>query len=65
MSVLGEQHRPRESGETVRVYLDAVDAGDDIRRLAELRERLRYQGTVTEAAAAEAIEIADSVVARR
>lgn len=62
--VLGERYRPREDGETVRAYLDAVDASGDVWRLAELRERLRYAGTVSGADATEAIEIADSVVAR-
>jgi len=65
MYVLGQQHRQRESGETVRAYLDAVDADDDIRRLAALRERLRYEGDVSADAAREAIEIADDVVARK
>ena len=65
MYVLGEEHRRREDGETVRAYLDAIDAGEDVRRLARMRERLRYAGTVSESAAAEAIEIADSVVSER
>jgi len=65
MFVLAERHRERRPGETVRAYLDAVDADDDVRRLAGLREQLRYGGTVSEAAAAEAIDIADAVVAER
>jgi transglutaminase-like putative cysteine protease len=65
MYVLSERHRERRPGETVRAYLDAVEADDDIRRLAELRERLRYGGTVSAAAAEEAIAIADGVVAKR
>ncbi|PSP84957.1 transglutaminase [Halobacteriales archaeon QS_6_64_34] len=65
MYVLSERHRERRPGETVRAYLDAVDADDDIRRLAELRERLRYGGTVSSATAEEAIAIADGVVAER
>jgi len=63
MYVLGERHRQREPGETVRSYLDAVDADADVRRLAELRERCRYSGSVSSAAAEEAIDIADSLVA--
>ncbi|MDS0280580.1 transglutaminaseTgpA domain-containing protein [Haloarcula onubensis] len=65
MYVVGERHRERRPGETVRAYLDAVDADDDVRRLAGLRERLRYGGTVSEAAAEEAIDIADAVVSER
>lgn len=65
MYVLGERHRERRSGETVRAYLDAIDADDEIRRLARLRERLRYNRSVSADAAAEAIEIADTVVAGR
>ncbi|WP_135305336.1 transglutaminase family protein [Haloarcula amylovorans] len=65
MAVLADEHRPRERGETVREYLDAIDADADARRIATLRERLRYGGDVSEAAADEAVEIADSVVANR
>jgi transglutaminase-like putative cysteine protease len=65
MYVLGERHREREPGETVRAYLDAVDADEDVRRLAALRERLRYGGTVSQGAAQDAIGIADSVVSQR
>lgn len=65
MYVLGERHREREPGETVRAYLDAVDADEDVRRLAGLRERLRYGGSVSAEAAEAAIDIADSVVAER
>ena len=63
--VLGERHRERERGETVRTYLDAIDADEDVWRLAGMRERLRYGGTVSERAAEEAIEIADAVVDAR
>jgi hypothetical protein len=65
MYVLGERHREREPGETVRAYLDAVDADEDVWRLARLRERLRYGGTVSPDGAEEAIDIADAVVAER
>ncbi|WP_328765937.1 transglutaminase TgpA family protein [Haloarcula nitratireducens] len=65
MAVLADEHRPRERGETVRAYLDAIDAGAEARRIATLRERLRYGGDVSEAAADEAVEIADSVVENR
>ena len=65
MYVVGERHRERRPGETVRAYLDAVDADADIRRLARLREQLRYGGSVSAEAAADAIAIADTVVAER
>ncbi|WP_254273248.1 transglutaminaseTgpA domain-containing protein [Haloarcula marina] len=65
MYVLSKEHRPRESGETVRAYLDAVDADESVRRVAALRERLRYGGDVTEAAADEAVDIANTVVSDR
>ena len=65
MYVLGERHRERRPGETVRAYLDAVDADEDMRRLAGLREQLRYGGSVSADAAAEAIELADAVVTER
>ena len=63
--VLGRQERPRGDGETVRVYLDAVDADPRIRRLARLREQARYGGRVDEATAETAVELADEVVSER
>ena len=65
MYVLGEQTRKRGAGETVRAYLDAVDASERVRRLASLREQARYAGTVDEAVADEAVELADGVVGDR
>ena len=65
MYVLADEHRRRESGETVRAYLDAVGADDRVRRLATLRERVRYGGEVSEAMADEAVDIADGVVSDR
>ncbi len=65
MYVLATEHRDRESGETVRAYLDAIEADDRVRRLAALRERLRYGGEVDEAVADEAVEIADKIVSAR
>jgi len=49
--LLERRNRPRRSGETVRAYLDAIDAGDEARELAAIRERARYGGDVDEAAA--------------
>ena len=63
--VLGRQERPRGDGETVRAYLDAVDADPRIRRLARLREQARYGGRVDEATAETAVELADEVVSER
>jgi len=61
MYLLERRHRPRREGETVRQYLDAVDASSDARRLAELRERAHYGGVVTGEMADEAIELLDRV----
>ncbi|WP_058994013.1 DUF3488 and DUF4129 domain-containing transglutaminase family protein [Haloarcula sp. CBA1127] len=65
MHVLGKEHRGRKDGETVRAYLDAIEADDRVRRLAALREQLRYGGEVSEAMADEAVEIADGIVSER
>jgi len=65
MYVLAKEHRRRENGETVRAYLDAIGADDRIRRLASLRERLRYGGEIDGAMADEAVEIADGIVSDR
>ncbi|WP_435098910.1 DUF3488 and transglutaminase-like domain-containing protein [Halarchaeum sp. P4] len=45
--LLGRRYRPRRNGETVREYLSALDAPEEARRVAELRERARYRGEVT------------------
>jgi hypothetical protein len=63
--VLAKEHRSRENGETVRAYLDDIGADDRVRRLATLRERLRYGGEIDEAIADEAVEIADGTVSDR
>ncbi|RLM47922.1 transglutaminase [Haloarcula sp. Atlit-47R] len=65
MYILSKDHRSRKSGETVRAYLDAIEADDRVRRLAALRERLRYGGEVDEAIADEAVELADGIVSDR
>jgi len=59
--LLERRHRPRRDGETVRQYLDAVDAGPRARRVAELRERSRYAGDVSAAAADEAVSLVESI----
>jgi len=59
--LLESRHRPRRDGETVRQYLDAVDAGPRVRRVAELRERARYAGDVSTAAADEAVSLVESI----
>ncbi|MFW5919684.1 MAG: transglutaminase domain-containing protein [Halanaeroarchaeum sp.] len=62
LSVLLEQrHRTRKPGETVRAYLDAIDADDRARRVAVIHERARYAGHVDPAAAEEAIELVDEI----
>ncbi|KAA9399629.1 transglutaminase [Haloarcula sp. CBA1130] len=65
MYVLAKEHRHRENGETVRSYLDAIEADSRVRRLATLREQLRYGGEVDEAMADEAVEIANGIVSDR
>ncbi|MFC7075434.1 transglutaminase TgpA family protein [Haloarcula halophila] len=63
--VLGRRNRQRRDGETVRAYLDAIDADQRVRRLAQLRERARYGGRVDEATADTAVELADEVVSEQ
>ncbi|MFB6201226.1 MAG: DUF3488 and DUF4129 domain-containing transglutaminase family protein [Halorhabdus sp.] len=60
--VLEARHRDRQTGETVRDYLDAIDADDRARRVATIRERARYGGTVTERAADEAVDLVDELI---
>ncbi|MFB6297368.1 MAG: transglutaminaseTgpA domain-containing protein [Salinirussus sp.] len=55
--LLERRHRPRRDAESVRAYLDAVDADPRARRVAQLRERALYGGTATEAMADEAVEL--------
>jgi transglutaminase-like putative cysteine protease len=59
--VLAKRHRPRADGETTRQYLRAVNAGPEARRLAGIRERARFAGECTEAAANEAVELVEQV----
>ena len=59
--LLERRHRPRRDGETVRQYLDAIDAGPRARRVAELRERARYAGDVSKTAAEEAVSLVESI----
>lgn len=59
--VLAKRHRPRRQGETTRQYLDAVDACAEARRVATLRERARFAGEVSPAAADEAVELVETV----
>ncbi|NLV08888.1 transglutaminase domain-containing protein [Halomicrobium mukohataei] len=63
---LGREHdRPRRPDETVRAYLDAVDADERAREVASIRERARYAGTVDEAAADRAVSLVDEIVRSR
>ncbi len=59
--VLERRHRPRESGETVREYLDAIDASEPARRVAQLRESARYGGGPSESEAEEARGLVEDV----
>jgi len=59
---LEREHRPREAGETVRDYLDAVEADPRARRIATLRERVRYDAeAATPEMAAEATRLFDAL----
>jgi transglutaminase-like putative cysteine protease len=64
MYLLERRHRPRRDGETVRQYLDAIDAGPQSRAVASLRERAVYGPGVDEADADRAVDFADDLVAR-
>ncbi|WP_248299431.1 transglutaminase family protein [Halorhabdus amylolytica] len=59
--LLARRHRERRTGETVRAYLDAINASGLARRVAAIRERARYSGTISEAEADEAVEIVDKL----
>jgi len=60
---LGENHyRPRWDDETVREYVDAIDADPRARRVAAIRERARYRGDVSEADADEAVRLVNELV---
>jgi hypothetical protein len=47
LMILEQHHRPRRRGETMRAYLDDIDAGWSARKLASIRERARYADDVT------------------
>jgi transglutaminase-like putative cysteine protease len=55
--LLERRHRPRREGETVRQYLEAIDADPRARRLAQLRERAHYGGVATPEMAEEALDL--------
>lgn len=58
---LESRHRPRKSGETMRAYLDAIDAGPRARRVARLREQARYSESISREQADRALELVDSL----
>jgi transglutaminase-like putative cysteine protease len=60
--VLEQRHRSRRQGETVRQYLDSIDAGPRARRVAVIRERSHYADGVTEAEADEVVDLVDRIV---
>ncbi len=57
-----QQYRSRWEDETVREYLDAVDADPAARRVAAIRERARYRGDVSREDADEAVRLVDELV---
>ena len=60
---LGREHyRSRHPDETVRQYLDAIDADKRVREVAEIRERARYAGQIDDEAADRAVSIVDDIV---
>jgi hypothetical protein len=63
--VLEREHRPRQTGETRRQYLDAVGADERAREVASIHERAHYAGDVDERAADRAVELVDDIVSDR
>ena len=62
MSILLQRnHRPRETGETVRQYLDAVGAPEPAHRLAAIYERATYAEPVDRNMADDAIALVDEL----
>jgi transglutaminase-like putative cysteine protease len=62
MSILLERnHRSRETGETVRQYLEAIGAPEPAQRLAAIHERATYAGTVDRETADTAIGLVDDL----
>jgi len=59
--VLERRHRPRRAGETVRQYLEDVDADERAREVTRLRERARYGGEATPEMADRALELVDRI----
>ncbi len=64
MYVLQRRSRPRRSGETVRAYLAAIDAGEEARELAAIREQSRYGDGIGQEQAARARELLRRVRSR-
>jgi len=59
--LLERRYRPRRPEETMQQYVDDVNPGPRARRVAELRERARYGGDVSRAAADEAVSLVESI----
>jgi hypothetical protein len=55
--VLERNHRPREPGETVRQYLDAIGAPEPALKLAAIHERATYGGSVDRTTADDAVAL--------
>ncbi|WP_436935795.1 transglutaminase TgpA family protein [Halovenus marina] len=47
LATLERRHRPRKRGETMRAYLDDIDASWSARQLTDLREKARYNEAAT------------------
>ena len=61
--VLAKEHRPRRDGETIREYIDAINAPQHARRVATLLEHARYRDTATTKDAQRAIHHAKQYAA--
>jgi transglutaminase-like putative cysteine protease len=66
--LLSERYRPRDTGETRREYVDALEArglDDRAARVFEIHERARHAGSVDRETADEAVRLVDGLVADR
>jgi hypothetical protein len=59
--LLERRYRPRRPEETMQQYVDDINPGPRARRIAELRERVRYGGDVSQSAADEAVSLVESI----
>ncbi|MFC7074796.1 DUF3488 and DUF4129 domain-containing transglutaminase family protein [Halovenus rubra] len=59
--LLEDRYRPRETGETVRQYLDDIAADEDVRRVIRLYEQAQYAEDASKADADEAVSLVDTI----